>query len=795
MLGNNLKLAWRRLAKNRTVAMINLLGLAFGLAAAIAVLLYVEDELSYEAFHEKAERIVRVNIAGSFDGQAFKFGAAPNAMAPFIERQIAEVEKTARVFPHNFGETAFIRVGEDNFTEPHLYWADPSLFEVFTLRMRSGDPGTALSRVNTAILSASTARRFFGDADPVGKTIKVDNVHDLEITGVFDDFPSNTHYLLKIVGSFQTIGFGKPEQESWGNASFPTFLVLQSGTDAATLQGKINEILKKELPEDRQWFSVELKALRDIHLYSEDITHGDKAAAGDRNQIRILTGLAVLLLLIACINYMNLATARSQQRAKEVGVSKTLGASTGRLALQFYTETALLTLAGIILSIGLLSAILPFFNTLTDKQLTLSFLGRPVFWLSIGTIWIVVTGLAGAYPAAFLSSFLPVQALRKDFRAISGAGLFRKGLVVFQFCVSTGLIISTLVFYQQLNFIRNKKLGYNPEQVVAVRISGIKNRAQIESLEKEIRQLAAVAETSLSQTFPGEGGSGRNLQRPEASAEGAPLTTCRAHPEVFEALDIPLLAGKPMRMKTEGDTITEVVLNRSAVEYLGWTPEEAIGQRIEASLGYSIISGVMEDFHFGSLHQPVGYFAFHNAPYEWLQYLLVRLETERLFDSMQQLQKTFARVAPESAFDYVFLDDHLDTLYRAERRLAKVVLIFAGLAVFVACLGLFALAAFTAEQRTKEIGIRKILGASVQNLVGLMSKEFIILVLISIVLAVPLAWYGMSRWLENFAYRIDLQWWVFMLAAILAVAIAFLTVSATSVKAALANPVEALRND
>lgn len=796
MLSKNLKLAWRHLLKNRSFGLINLFGLAFGLAAAMAVLLYVQDELAYESFHERADNIYRVNLEATFDGQTMKLGAVPNATADLLKRKIPEVREVVRVFPHAFGQPASVQAGENTFVENRLYWVDSTLFKVFTLELTQGTQAEALHRGNTAIISQSTARRYFGKKNPVGQTIRVDNSRNLEVTGVFKDLPSHTHYPFSILAYFPSIRFGKPENFSWGNASFMTFALLHNEVAPTAVEKKIAEAMTSEIPKDRQWFSLQLKALRDVHLYSSGISFSRGETYGNIRQVRILIGLAVLLLLTACINYMNLATAKSQQRAKEVAVSKTLGAPFWRLAVQFYTETALLALMGIALSVVLLWGALPFFNQLSGKTLTTAFLGQPWFWLGAAGVWLFVTLVAGAYPAAYLSSFSPLSVLQQSFRPDTGAGRVRQSLVVLQFCISTVLIIGTVVLYQQLNFIADKELGYEPEQVVAIRITGAENQQQVDVLQKEIARLSPVFSTALAQSFPGNSESGRTIHRPAESGEGgASLATCRAYPEIFEVLDIQLLAGRPMKRRRETDTITQVVLNRSAIEYLGYTPKEAVGQPVEVELGAAVITGVVEDFHFGSLHQKIGNYAYHNGTSEYWQYLLVRLQSSGLMQTMSQLENTFDRVVPGAAFDYTFLDDYVAGLYANERRVARVVLVFAGLAVFVACLGLFALVAFTAEQRTKEIGIRKVLGASVQSLVALLSKDFMKLVAVSIFLAIPLAWWAATQWLNGFAYRIELNWWIFALPALAAVLIALITVSMQSIRAALTNPVDALRDE
>lgn len=796
MLQNYLKLAFRNLRHNKTFSAINLMGLAFGLAAAIAVLLYVRDEFSFEKCHTNADRIVRVNTRSNYDGRERLMGTAPNVLAPFLQERLPEVETATRVFANNFTGAANVRAAGQNYAESQFYWADPNVFKVLTFNMLTGMATEALARPNTAVVSAATARRYFGDAaNAVGKTIRVDNYIDLEITGVYANMPANTHMPFDVVAAFQSINFGKPERYSWGNASFYTYLLLRPGADRAALETKIAAMVNRDAPADRNDFRFEVQLLPEVHLYSAGLSDFDGQPYGDIRQVRILIGLAVLLLLIACINYMNLATAQSQRRAKEVSLTKTLGAHSAHLALKFYTETALITLLGIGGSILLLWAGLPAFNEMADKHLSTQFLGKAWFWAGIGSIWLLVTFAAGAYPAVYLSSFSPARVLRQSFATgPGGSGWFRKGLVVFQFAISTALIVSTLIFYKQLNFIRDKKLGYSPEQVVAIDVSSAESRQQTEALETEVKQLAFVSGSARSQTFPGREGSGRTLALAGA-AEGAQLTTCRARPEVFDVLGIPVLAGRPMQKPAEGDTITQIVLNRSAAQYLGWTPDQAIGRQVNADLQNGIVVGVVEDFHFGTMREKIGNYAFHNARTEGLDFLLVRVQTARLSDAMHDLETAFKRTMTGSAFDYVFLDEQLNALYRREQRMAKVALVFAGLAIFIACLGLFALAAFAAERRTKEIGVRKVLGASVASITGLLAKDFIRLVLIAIVIATPVAYWAMNQWLSDFAYRIDLQWWMFAAAGAGAVAVAFLTVSFQSIKAALANPVESLKSE
>lgn len=792
MLKNFFKISIRHFKTNLSFSLINLFGLAFGLAAALAVVLFLQDELTYEHFHSKADRIVRVNTADIEEVDEPKMGATANRVAFFLKSVLPEVEVATRVFPHNFGQTASFNIEERNFVEDQFYWADSTVFDVFDFQFLIGDKLTALDRKKTIILSQTTAKRYFGKTNPIGKMVRLDDAVDLEVTGVFKDIPNNTHLPFHAIASFSTHWFARPDRQTWGNASFYTYLLLKAGSQRAVVEEKVQKAISEAIPKEDQWYTLELQPLKDIHLYSQGIE--DEFGARDISQIYILTCLAFLLVLIACINYMNLATAKSQQRAKEVGVNKTLGASKAQMATQFFVETGLLAFGGILLSLGILYLFLPYFNQLAAKSLSFGLLGQLRYVLGITGLWALITLIAGAYPALYLSAFSPMNALRTNLANGFNANSIRRGLVVFQFSIATVLMISTLFFYLQLDYIKNKKLGFDAEQVLAVRVHGIREEQSKRTLEKELNQIPGILKTALSQTYPSRTGSGRTIHKlTEPDEMGKAITTCRTDPDFLNVLDIPLVAGRPLKFMEKGDTITQVILNESAVNYLGMTPEEVLGKNVDINLETTEVVGVCKDFHAGSMHHTIGNYAFHNKSWEWLSYLVIKLEAKNLSKSMQAIQDKFNFVAPNTAFEYTFLDDAMNSLYAKEQQLAKVVFIFAGLTIFIACLGLFALAAYATERRTKEIGIRKVLGASVSNIVGLLSKEFLQLVGIAILIAVPIGYWSIEKWLDDFAYRIDLDWWVFASAGLIAIGIAFLTVSFQSFRAAMSNPVKAIK--
>ena len=762
-------------------------------------MLYVKDELLFDQYHAKADQIHRVNLTVTFDGQSMKWANAPNVVGPTMKAEIPGVEQQVRLLHHNFGQTAFVSSDNRKFAEKKFYWADSTLFNVFDIPLLRGNVQTALSAPKKVLLSESTATRYFGTDNPVGKVIVIDNKDTLEVTGVYQNFPGASTIDADMIGSFATVRWASnPTNQSWSNASFETYLLLSTQANISRMEKQMLAMVNKHVPKADQFYTLWLQPLTDIHLYSSDITNANTTRVGDFRQVKIMLMLALVVLLIACINYMNLATARAQIRFKEVGLTKTVGATKQHLIGRFYLETGIMVSLALVASIALVALGIPLVNQLTDKQLSFWNVFSPEVGIGLLGIGVLITLLAGAYPAFYLSSFSPKQLLNTTFRSQSGAGLFRRSLVVVQFIASVVLIISTLVFYQQLQFIQNQKLGYEPTQVLAITTAGARNPEQIEALMNDYRSLSNVEEVCRAQVYPGFGGSGRTLSRPDSPKEGTAIRTNRVTPEFINVLGLKLLAGKTIpAFKDSKDTTVQVVLNKKAVDYLGYTPEQAIGKKAYDVFGWdrAEIVGVVDDFHFESFHQPIGAYAFHNADTEGRPYLLVKMRTANLSQTMRQLEDVFRKDLAESAFEYTFLNDFLNTLYQSEQRTATVVLTFSALAILIACLGLFGLAAYTAEQRTKEIGVRKVLGASVPSLIGLLSKDFLKLVLVAIVIASPIAWYAMNQWLQGFAYKITIEWWVFALAGLLAVGIALFTVSFQSIKAALMNPVKSLKTE
>ncbi len=797
MLVIYLRIALRNIIRNKTFSLINIMGLSLGLVSFLGISLYVIDEFSYDRFHKNGDRIYRAIITSKFDtnGQTSKWGAVPNKLAPTAAKEIPEVEKVARIFHHNFGDIGFVSTETDKFSETKLFYADPEIFDVFTIPLVKGTPRKVLDRSGTVIISETSAQRYFGDADPIGKSLLIDNALSLEVTGIYKDFPQNSFLKCQLIASFSSNYFGKEENQRWGNASFETYFLLNKEVPLATANQKIAELLERNIQKENRWFSITLQPLLEIRLHSTDLTASiDRKQYGDYNQVKVLAALALLILLIAAVNYMNLTTAQAQRRNKEVGISKTLGATFAELNSKFYFETSIFILGSLLISIVVFTTGLPLFNALSGKAISIDFIFQDWFWISFVVLWAILTFLSGFYPAFYLSSFSPKAALIKTSNS-KGQATIRKGLVVFQFSISIILIICAVMFYKQMNFMRNKNLGYQPDQVIAVMVSAAKDRNQILSLKTELESLAEVKKVSRSQSYPGIGTSSYTITR-DGADEGTSILTTRATHEIVDVLGMKLLAGRTLpETKDPKDTTIQVVINKSTADYLQLSPEEAIGRRVRIfDRDQSEVVGVVEDFHFASFHQQIGPYCFNNSPDNGYIYLLVKVEAKDLNATIQKIESTFKKIIP-AAFQYTFLDQQMEVLYESDERLSNIVLLFASLAILIASLGLYALASFTAEQRTREIGIRKVLGASQTDLVTMLSKEFIALVLIAFAIGIPFGYYLMNNWLESFAYRTNLDALIFIVAGVITLAIAWGTVSFEALRAARENPVDSLKNE
>lgn len=793
MFRNYIKIAWRNLRFNRLFSIINIVGLSIGLTIVMLLFLFISHERSFDSMFPKKDRIHRAIIKTNGDFGFDTWATVPPITSLAMKEEVTHVESAARLLKHNFGRPASLRINNQNYTEDMLYWTDRELVSIFDIALIRGDGATVLDRPGTVILSEKAAQTYFNGENPIGKTILVDNDNELEVTGVYKDFPENSTLDADMLASSNGSWFY--DRRSWSNASFETYCLLKQNVSSQAAQEQLNKVFEANVDADSRWFSFALQPLEKVHLYSASYGNSYTSRIGDINEVRNLTYLAILILLIACINYMNLTTARSQKRSKEVGISKTLGATSKSLVGRFYMETGLIAAISILLGIVFTILLLPSFNGLTNQNLGLDLLLTPTFLIVTIVVWLITTLFSGLYPSLYLSRFLPKEILSPSLKRGMGNILIRKGLVVMQFAASTALIVGVMVIYQQTDYIQNKDLGFVADNVMAISIGGLRGNENRDALTQELKNFSEVTAISMVQGYPSMDVSGRSLRKNNSEEQGLNIQTNVTDAGIIDALKLKLLAGSGLpENKAKNDTLVEVLLNKKAIDYLGYTPEEAIGKEVYMGNMYTIV-GVVDNFNYESLHQPIGAYAFHNAPTEGKSFMLVRFNSVNLVNTVNNLKTAFNKVAPDIDFDYTFLDQSLETLYAREKRAGQISIVFCLLAVFVAALGLFGLAAYTAEQRKKEIGIRKVLGASVAKINQMLSKDFAKLVLIALMIGFPVAYFFMENWLQGFAYRIDIQWWVFAIAGIIALGIALITVSFQSVRAALTNPAKSLRTE
>ncbi|MEO9511119.1 MAG: ABC transporter permease [Flavobacteriaceae bacterium] len=793
MIKNYFKIAWRNLKANRLFSVINILGLSLGLTITILLFLFIRHELSFDEMYAEKENIYRLLTDQESDGGREIAATSPAIAAPMAMDEIPEIKYAARMLQNDFGGTASVRANNENFTEKSFFWVDQELLDIFKVQLVKGQRNNALNRPNTIVLSESAAKKYFGAMDPLGKMIKVDNRYELEVTGVYSDFEANSTLDCGVMASFSTLWFAK--KPTWYNLSFETYLLLNPNTDPLAVETKMKELLDKGLEKQDQWYDFRLQPFETIHLHSTQISHSYASNMGDISEVHNLTFLAVLILLIACINYMNLTTAYSQKRSKEVGINKTLGAAKKNLLTRFYMETGVLTAISMGIAVVMAILAIPVFNTVTDQNLNLKLFLKPELLTTFSLIWLVITFVSGSYPALYLSAFSPKTIIQPSYQQGRKNSIIRKSLVVFQFATSVVLIVGVLLIHRQLQFINEQDLGFKPENVMAISTSGIRGAQQTSALVHEFESLTDVKSVSMAQGFPGMSVSGRTLRKKNDGQEGLDINTNVTDSGIIDVLQLKLLAGQNLPAeKQEGDKLVDVILNKKAVDYLGYSPKEAIGKEVHISVTNRIV-GVVDDFNFSSLHVPISAYAFHNNTGEPKSYLLVRFRSNGLSKTIAQFENVFQKVAPESSFDYSFLDKNIEKLYKRERRAAQVGIIFCGLAIFVACLGLLGLAAFTAAQRKKEIGIRKVLGASILAISRMLLTDFLKPISVSLAIGFPIAYFLMNRWLQHFAYHIQISWTVFLIAGFSVVLIALVTISFQSIRAATQNPVKSLRTE
>lgn len=806
MFSNYLKIALRNLRKHLGYTTINLTGLAVGLACCLLIVLFVRDEMSYDRFHEKADQIYRVVLDGSFSGSDLNAPVTPAPMSQALVKDFPEVTTATRIF--GFGGQQVLRRDALRFIEEDILWVDSTFLDVFTFPLLQGNPETALYAPNTLILTESMANKYFGEENPVGQSLIMGDSTNYEITGVVADVPSNAHFDFDFLASMRSLP--QSQNEVWISNNFFTYLVLPEGFDPNVLEEKLPEFFQgyagpqiyealglqyDEFLSAGNVLQYHLQALTDIHLHSN--LQFELGTNGNIAYVYIFSAIALVILLIACINFMNLATARSAGRALEVGIRKVMGSNRNQLIRQFLGESMLLSFLSLILAVGLVVVSIPGFNALTDKAISASFLWNPLVLVGLVALALVVGMLAGSYPAFFLSAFRPVLVLKGSLQKGMKSSMLRNGLVVFQFAISIILIAGTFVVYNQLNFVRNKTLGFDKEHVVVIERAQTLGQ-QSDAFKDELRTYGNVVNVAGTTTVPGGifGSTAYN-------AEGAPPNETHLMSPVWtdydfvEVLGMTMANGRPFSRDFPSDSASYLI-NESAARSLGWTVEEAVGKKITqfANTPENFFSGeivgVIKDFHYASLHQEIGSVAIRLGTFP-MPSLAVRIRPDDIPGTLAYLQETWNKFASDEPFVYAFLDQDFNAQYEQEQRLGQIFTTFAAFAILIACLGLFGLASFTAEQRRKEIGVRKTLGASVGSIIFLLSKEFTKLVAIAFVVAVPVAYFAMNGWLQNFAYSTTMGPGTFALAGLLALAIAWTTVSYQSIKAAVADPVKSLR--
>ncbi len=810
MIRNYIKTAYRSLLKNKGFTILNVLGLSLGLASCLLIIFYVVDELSYDRYNTKADRIYRVNEDLKLGENNVLYAVCMPPLAQTLKSEFPYVENTVRI--KNAG-SRHVKKGTESILENNMAFADPSLFDVFTLPMISGSPKTALAEPNSVVLTESTAKKYFNSTAVSGKTLTFDDKDFYKVTGVIKDIPRTSHFNFDFFISMST--FADSRSDQWLRSDYNTYVLFKDAADRKRLEAALPAFLNKYSGPQMQsqlkmssaafeksgsYFRLNLTALTDIHLKSNRT--GELGPNSTVQYVYIFSAIALFILLIACVNFMNLSTARSANRAREVGVRKVLGSPRKYLVFQFLTESILITLVATLIAFFAAAVLLPAFNQLSGKNMVIN--GQMLAWLipALLCIILIVGSLAGAYPALFLSAFQPINVLKGKLSAGFKGGGLRSFLVVMQFSISIFLIVGTLVIHNQLNYIQSKDLGYNRNQVLVVQNTFELNN-QAEVFKKEVKQLPGVINAALTGFLPTSNERrSRSIFYKDASLDQKKSIfpeTWEVDEDYISTLDMKMVAGRNFSSQMLTDS-SGIIINEAAAKFMGLnTPVDKImyrsrgGQQTMSNMTQYHIIGVVKDFNFSSLRDVVSPMVLvmgHNTGA-----LSVRMDAKNIPALLSQIRNKWSGLSPGVQMNFSFMDQDFDASYRTEQRTGAVSIVFTSLALIIACLGLFGLAAYAAEQRNKEIGIRKVLGASVSAITAMLSFDFIKLVLIAMLIALPAGWYLMNKWLQEFAYRVNIQWWVLVLAGLTAVFIAFVTIGFQAIKAAMSNPVNSLKTE
>ena len=802
MLKNYLKTAWRNLIKNKTFSLINIAGLSIGMAVSFVILMYVQDELSYDKFNKNADKIARIIFQADINGGKINESVVMPPVAQTMKKDFPEVEDATRL--RRYG-TPKITYKDKTFKDDQFAFVDPNFLNIFTLPMIEGDAKTALVQPHTIVITRTTAKKFFGNENALGKILSFnDNTETYTVTGVIENIPSNSHFHFEIFGSMT--GLQAATSDTWLGSNYYTYLLLKPGTDYKKMEAKFPAMIAKYMgPQIQQEMGLSLEQFRtkgnslgfklqpltSIHLHSN--TNNEIEPGGNASYVYIFGVIAIFMLLIACVNFINLSTAGATKRAKEVGVRKVAGSGRFQLIKQFLFESVLITLFALIIAFVLINFVLPVFSNISGKQL--NFGVKPVISFIVLSLLVGVT--AGIYPAFYLSSFKPIAVLKGKLTANKSFGL-RSTLVVFQFFISVALIIGTIVVYQQMKYIENKNLGYNKEQVLTIPDSYVLGKNE-QVYKQEMLKDPRIVNATLSFYKPAGPSNYNNALAYPQGDESHLLNAVEYHvdEQYIPTMGMQMASGRNFSKDFTTDSFA-LIINESAARALGWKDMSAIGKiiiRQNSDRGKDVpfhVIGVVKDFNFKSLHETISPLLMNLQPEGGLIFKIKTTDVPGLLATMKKKWDTYNTGEP---FTYSFMDDLFNKTYAAEQKTGTILNIFSVLIIFVACLGLFGLVTYTAEQRTKEIGIRKVLGASVSQVTKMLSKEFLKLVLLASLIAFPVAWWAMNKWLQSFAYRINISWWVFIVAGFTALLIALVTVSFQAIKAAIANPVKSLRTE
>jgi putative ABC transport system permease protein len=803
MFRNHLKQIWRNVTRNKTYSLLNIIGLSAGLTCFTLIALWVSDELSYDKFNSNYDRIVRLTSTEKTEAGVSESAVSSAPMAKALKNDYAEVENTVRLRMRE----EIVTHKNQQVLQPGILLTDPSFFEVFSYPITRGDVATALSEPYSIILTESTAKKYFGDADPIGQTLML-NMYDstgygaaYKITGVMPDPPKNAHFTFNMLASFKTIEVADPDVltvDGWGDGSYYTYLLLKKGVDHKAFSAKITHFYEKYIGDlFNIWRSIyfyKLQPLSDIHLRSN--LQYEIATTGSITQVYIFSIIGIFILLLAGINYTNLATARSAGRAKEVSIKKVIGADKKQLVFQYLSESVFTALTALLLSFLFSFLLQPFFYQLTGKDLSL--LSSPLLLFFLLGVTIFLGLLSGVYPAIILSAFNPASVLKGSFKSSDKGILLRKTLVVSQFVITIILITGIIIIYSQMSFIKHMDLGYNKDALLFLKVNGNTDVIKgYNAFKNELKNNTLVSGITTSNSMIGSGLSTGVSETVDNN--GAPLqvntSILRVDADYFDVYEIKLLAGRNFIINASHDSIRQIILNKMAVKKFGWKDAEAaIGKPFKMGDQKGTIVGVTNDFHFNSLQQAIEPLAIFPLEGRFSR-ITLKVDVKKADQVIALIENTWKKHFSSALFDYDFLSQQIKGKYQAEERFSKIFLYFSILSMLIACLGLYGLIAYTIFQKTKEIGVRKILGATINGIAAMLSGDFLKLVLLACFIAMPVAWYTMNKWLQGFAYRINISWWMFGAAGLLVLFIALITVSFQAIKAAIANPVKSLRTE